>query len=333
MGAYIKAISYYLPEKYLTNEDLAREFGDWSAEKIAKKIGVETRHVVAGDETAGDLAFKAAEKLIEENNLDRSAIDFILLCTQSPDYRLPTTACIIQARLGLPTTVGALDFNLGCSGCVYGMALAKGLVSAGIAKNILLITAETYSKYLHPEDKSNRTIFGDGAAACLISSEGMAEIGNFVLGTDGNGAENLIIKTGGARRYENSGVSVIDDEGHIRHDDFLYMNGGAIFNFTLDTIPTLLSQILEKNDVAHENIDYHVFHQANKYMLEILRKVCGIPKNKFYLDMADTGNTVSATILIGLKKAIDAGLISKGNNVVIAGFGVGLSWGGTLLKF
>ena len=190
MSAYIKGISYSLPEQVITNEDLVKEFPEWDVEKVYNKVGVKERHLAGKNETAGDLAEKAALKLFEEYQVSSSDIDFLLLCTQSPDYRLPSTACILQDRLGIPTSAGAFDFDLGCSGCVYGMAVAKGLIAAGLASNVLLLTAETYTKYLHPDDKSNRTIFGDGAAACLISKEkGLAEIGDFVFGTDGSGAE------------------------------------------------------------------------------------------------------------------------------------------------
>ena len=331
--AFIKAISYYLPEKVITNEELVKEFPEWSVEKVAQKVGVESRHLAAKDETAGDMAEKAARKMFEEYKIDPKTIDFLMLCTQSPDYFLPSTACVLQDRLGIPSSAGAFDYNLGCSGCVYGMAMAKGLIAAGIAKNVLLLTAETYSKYLHPSDKSNRSIFGDGAAACLISKEGFAEIGDFSLGTDGSGANNLIVKTGAARQKDATGKFVEDEEGHIWYDDYLYMNGGNIFNFTLEAVPAMMKEILEKNKLEKDQIDYYVFHQANKFMLNTIRKVCVLPKDKFYVNLANKGNTVSSTILIGLKECIDNGLIKSGDKVMISGFGVGLSWGGTILKF
>lgn len=331
--AYIKGISYYLPERVYTNEDLVREFPEWSVDKVMKKVGVEMRHLAAPDETAGNMAEKAARQLFEEYGVIPSEIDFILLCTQSPDYFLPSTACILQDRLGIPTSAGAFDYNLGCSGCIYGMAMAKGLIAGGIAKNVLLLTAETYNKYLHPSDKSNRSIFGDGAAACLISTEGFAKIGEVVLGTDGSGANNLIVKTGGSRQKQPTGNSVEDSEGHIWYDDYLYMNGGAIFNFTLDAVPAMISQLLEKSRLQKENVDYYVFHQANQFMLNTIRKVCGLPKDKFYIDMTSVGNTVSSTILIGLKDSIAKDRIKKHANVMCCGFGVGLSWGGVILEF
>jgi len=331
--AYIKGISYYLPEQVYTNEDLIRDFPEWSVDKVMNKVGVEKRHIAATDETAGDMAEKAARKLFNEYGIKPSSIDFLLLCTQSPDYFLPSTACVLQDRLGIPTSAGAFDYNLGCSGCIYGMALAKGLIAAGIANNVLLLTAETYNKYLHPDDKSNRSIFGDGAAACLISTEGLAKIGEFVLGTDGAGANNLIVKTGASRCKQSTGASIEDSEGHIWRDDYLYMNGGAIFNFTLDAVPVMMRQLLEKSNLEKERINYYVFHQANQFMLSTIRKFCSIPKEQFYMDMKNVGNTVSSTILIGLKECLNQGQIQSGMNVMCCGFGVGLSWGGTILQF
>lgn len=330
--AYIKALSYYLPEKVLTNQELLKAFPEWSVEKVGKKVGVYSRHIAAEDETAGDMAEQAARKLFKEYGINPSEIDFLLLCTQSPDYFLPSTSCILQDRLGIPVTAGALDYNLGCSGCIYGMALAKGLITAGIARNVLLLTSETYTKYLHPSDKSNRSIFGDGAAACLISTEGFAEIGEFSLGTDGSGYDKLIVASGASRCPKPTGKYSEDDEGHIRHDDYLYMDGGGIFNFTLDAVPAMMEDILTKNSIKKEDVDYYVFHQANKFMLNTIRKICSLPKDEFYIQLDNTGNTVSSTVLIGLKDCIENGTIKSGMKVMVSGFGVGLSWGGTMLN-
>ena len=332
MSAYIKGISYYLPEKVVTNEDLLKAFPEWDADKVYAKVGVKSRRVAAENETAGDLAEAAARRLFAEYDIDPESIDFLLLCTQSPDYRLPSTACILQDRLGIPTTAGAFDYDLGCSGCIYGLAVAKGLIAAGLAKNVLLLTAETYTKYIHPEDKSNLSIFGDGAAACLISSDpGLMEIGEFVFGTDGSGAENLILKSGDARQPELTGVCTTDDDGHVNREDYLYMNGSAIFNFTLEVVPQMMKSLLDKCGLVSENIDYYVFHQANKFMLNTIRKVCGIPKDKFYIDLENVGNTVSSTVLIGLKECMSNGAIKTGDTVLAAGFGVGLSFGAVIL--
>lgn len=167
----------------------------------------------------------------------------------------------------------------------------------------------------------------------MISTEGFAKIGDFVLGTDGSGANNLIIKTGVARHRAMTGKYTTDEEGHVNFDDYLYMNGGNVFNFTLDVVPPMIEDILNKNNFTQEQIDYYVFHQANKFMLNTIRKVCRLPKDKFYINLEETGNTVSSTIFIGLKDCLESSLIQKGNSVMIAGFGVGLSWGGTVLKF
>ena len=334
MGAWIRAISYYLPKETLTNETLAEAFPEWDVDKVYNKVGVRTRHLAGKTETAGDLAEKAARKLFEEYGIAPGEVDFLLLCTQSPDHFLPSTACILQDRLGIPTSAGALDYDLGCSGCIYGLAMAKGLIAAGLASNVLLLTAETYTKYLHPEDKSNKTIFGDGAAACLVSREkGLAGIGDFVLGTDGSGAANLMVRSGAARQPEKTCRSAVDDDGHTNYEDYLYMNGSAIFNFTLETVPPLMKSLLAKSGLEKADVDYFVFHQANKYMLSTLRKVCGIPADKFYVDLEETGNTVSSTILIGLKECLETGRIAPGAKVMVCGFGVGLSYGAAMLQF
>ena len=334
MGAFLKAISYYLPEDTLTNEMLAVEFPEWDVDKVYNKVGVRKRHLARPSVTAGDLAEKAARKLFDEEGVSPGDIDFVILCTQSPDYFLPSTACVLQDRLGIPTSAGAFDYNLGCSGCIYGMAMAKGLIAAGLASNVLLLTAETYTKYLHPLDKSNRTIFGDAAAACLISGvEGFAEIGDFVLGTNGSGASNLMVRSGAARQPEKTARESVDDDGHVNREDYLYMNGSAIFNFTLETVPPLMKSLLAKSGIEKADVDYYVFHQANKYMLNTIRKVCGIPADRFYMDLEDTGNTVSSTILIGLKECLRAGKILPGREVMACGFGVGLSYGACMLHF
>lgn len=330
MKAFIKAISYYLPEKILTNEDLIKEFPEWTVEKIASKVGVTERHIVAENETASDLAVKAAETLFTEHNIDRSTIDFVLLCTQSPDYYLPTSACLIQDRLGLRTSIGALDYNLGCSGFVYGLSLAKGLIAGNIASNVLLITAETYTKHIHPKDKGNRTIFGDGSAATLVSTQGFAEIGNFSLGTDGKGAENLIVKKGCLRHPNSINDLKFDENGNPLSSDYLFMNGAEIFNFTSEAVPILVDDVIKKNDLSENNIELYIFHQANKYMMNYLRKLIDIPSQNFYIHLDKVGNTVSSTIPIAIYEAQKEGKLN--NNVLLAGFGVGYSWGGVILK-
>lgn len=330
--AYIKAISYALPRRVVTNEELVAEFPEWTVEKISDKLGIDCRHVVDSQETAADIAVAAAEQLFKEYaDIDRNSIDFVILCTQSPDYHLPTTACLIQERLGLPVNIGAFDYNLGCSGYVYGLAIAKGLVVGGIARNVLLLTSETYTKYIHPKDKGNRTLFGDGASATVVSLSGFAEIGNFSLGTDGRGANNLMVKSGGMRFRQYCDDLTVDEEGHIMSSDYLYMNGAEILSFTLEAVPALVKDTLLKNSLEQKDIDLFVFHQANKYIMNFIRKKIKIESNRFYYCLRNTGNTVSSTIPIALCEAMKDGVL-KGK-VLLAGFGVGYSWGGTVLTF
>lgn len=301
-------IAIALPEKMLTNQELAQIYPEWTADKILSKTGIASRRVTTDGESAADLAERAARKLLASGAIEPAEIDFVLFCSQSPLYKLPPTACILQDRLGIPKTAGALDFDLGCSGFVYGLSLAKGLVISGTAKKVLLLTAETYTKYIAPEDKSTRTIFGDGAAAVLIDGEQAGKIGQFSLGTDGSGAEKLIVR-----------------------DDRLFMDGPEIFNFTLEIVPKTLEDVLAKNGCTRDDIDLYVFHQANKFMLDNIRKLNGLPRDKFYVNLETTGNTVSSTIPIALKQLEESGLLRSGQKVLIMGFGVGLSWGATIL--
>jgi len=330
MGVKITNIEYYLPEKIITNDQLAKQFPDWSSDKIEKKVGIRERHIVKEDETALDLALEAGKKILK--NYDKDKIDFLLFCTQSPEYYLPSGACILQDRLELKTNIGALDYNLGCSGFIYGLAMAKCIINSNIAKNILLITSETYTKHIHPKDKSNRTIFGDAAAAVIIEKSEEEHIGEFVLGTDGSGYGNLIVPNGGLRNKYNINAKEIDNgSGSIRTDNNLYMNGPEIFNFTIKAVPKVVSETLEKNNTTLDEIDYVIFHQSNKYMNEYLRKKIDIPKNKFCENLLLKGNTVSTTIPIAIKDSLDNNFIKKNDNVLLVGFGVGYSWGGTII--
>lgn len=333
MKAFIKGISFYLPEKEFSNEDLAAVFPEWTVEKVTSKLGISKRHIAAENETSTDMAVKAGELLFNEYGISPSDVDFLLLCTQSPDYFLPTSACLVQDKLHLPKTTGAFDYNLGCSGFVYGLAIAKGMVSSGIAKNVLLITSETYSKFIHPDDKSNRAIFGDAAAAVLVSGDGFAEIKDFIFGTDGSGAEKLIVKTGGVRCRAPKYDLTKDESGNPVSSDHLYMDGSEIFNFTLQMVPVLVNETLKINNKKLEEIDLFIFHQANKYLLGFLRKKIKISEEKFYYYLDEVGNTVSSTIPIALNAAMRNKRIKTGDTVLLAGFGVGYSWAGTVLIF
>lgn len=322
MDVFIKELGYYLPETVLSNEQIAAEFPEWTAQSIFDKVGIKNRRRAGDGETASDMAVKAAEELFRRVPNLKSTIDFVLFCTQSPDYKLPTSACIIQHRLGLSETCGALDFNLGCSGYVYGLALAKSLVSCGMAKNVLLFTGETYSKYIGKDDKGNISLFGDAATATVVSTDGFVKIGNFVFGTDGSGFEKLIVRTGGAR-------NLVQENGK---SDRLFMDGTGIFSFTLKQIPPLVEAVLAKNELRKDGVDLFVFHQANAFMLEHLRKKLSIPEEKFFVCLENIGNTVSNSIAIALFEARKKHTFKSGTKILAAGFGVGLSWAGCTLE-
>jgi 3-oxoacyl-[acyl-carrier-protein] synthase-3 len=336
MGATITAVASYLPEKILSNAILASQFTGWTAEKIESKTGIVNRHVAESNEFASDLAVKAVERLLANNAIDRLSVDAIFYCTQSPDYILPTTACLLQNRLGLKQSVAALDFNLGCSGFVYGLGLVNGFIAGGQAQRVLLITSDTYSRYLHPGDRGVRTLFGDAAAAVLIDKvDGAGGLsGPFIYGTDGGGWENLMIPTGGLRCAVSVDAKVTTDvSGNQRTVNHLFMNGPEIFNFTLRVVPATVVELLERAELILDQIDLFVFHQANGYMLEHLRKRLMIPREKFVVSMQETGNTVSSTIPIALEKCIASGQLKRGMRVMLLGFGVGYSWAGTILEW
>jgi 3-oxoacyl-[acyl-carrier-protein] synthase III len=337
MRAAITGVEYYLPEPVVTSETLAKEFPEWSVEKIEEKTGISQRHIAGGKQCSSDLGVAAAKRLFASGLCKAADIDFLLFCTQSPDYFLPTTACLIQDRLGIPTHAGALDFNLGCSGFVYGTALAKGLIETGQAQNVLLITGETYSKFINKHDKSVRTLFGDAGAATLIRGlEGVSEelLGPFVFGTDGRGADKLIVPTGGMRspRSALSGSIQADASGNARCQDDLFMDGAEIFNFTLREIPTCVHRLLKVGAKSSGDIDLFIFHQANRYMLEHLRRKLAIPSNKYHIGMQYCGNTVSSSIPIALKQAAAEGRLRDDSLLAIVGFGVGYSWAAALMR-
>ncbi len=335
--AQIRTIAFYLPENYLGNAELAKAFPSWSKEKIIQKLGIEQRPIAAADETAADMAIHAAEKLFAQGTCEPEDIDFLLFCTQSPDYVLPTSACLIHERLGLPKSCGALDFNLGCSGYVYGLSLAKGLIETGMARNLLLITSETYSKYINPLDRVSRPLFGDGAAATLISATQNLEeapIGPFVFGTDGSGADLLIVPAGGARlpKSPETGIEKTDGKDSVRSLDQLLQHGPGIFSFAIDRVPATVEELLHKSGKTKNDIGCFVFHQANKYMLDRLQELCAIDPARYFNDVRLRGNTVSSTIPIGIADAWHTGMLQPEQWVMLVGFGVGLSWGGCLIK-
>lgn len=328
--ASIKKVTIGFPEQTISNDDLQREFPDSNFETFEKKVGVQKRRIAEPGETALDLSVRAAEELLKGE--DRDSIDFILYCTQTPDFLLPGNAGLLQDRLNFGTQIGALDFNLGCSGYVYGLSIAKGLLATGAANRVLFITADTYSRIVHPKDRVNRSLFGDAATATLIERSGDG-IGQFRFGTDGSGCDKLYIRNGGMRFEAEPDAELFEfGTGNYTDNNHLLMNGLEVFGFTTRVVPEVVSSTLEANNCTIDEIDYFILHQANEYILRYLQKKLGIPDEKFYLNMKEVGNTSSSTIPIGLEESVQNGTLKKGHRVMLVGYGIGLSWGGVVIN-
>lgn len=336
--AQITALEYHLPDQVLDNNTLAARFPEWQAAQIEEKTGIRERHVAAMDETSADLAYAAAMKLFASGACQPEEVDYLLFCSQTPDHIMPSTACLLQARLGIPTTCGALDINMGCSAFVYGLSVAKGLIESGSASKVLLLNAETYSKIMAPHDKSVQTLFGDAASAALVSAVDLPEgsidpIGPFVFGTDGSGEPIIKIQSGMMRQREPGPFTpAVEGEPERFGDQYLFMNGPAVFTFTLKAVPAAVKALLAKSVLEMDAVDMYVFHQANKFMIDAIRRQLRIPPEKFVINMLDKGNTVSATIPIALADATAEGRIQAGARVMLVGFGVGLSWSACLTQ-
>lgn len=314
-------IACSFPTGSLSNDELSVAFPEWSADKISEKTGIYARGIVQGEESGLDLAVKACEALFKQYDILKQEIDYLVYCTQSPEYALPPNSTLLQDCLGLSGSIGAVDISHGCSGYVYTLSVAKGLVSSGQADNVLVVTSETYSRYLDPKDKGTRAIFGDGATATLVTKEVAQALSSFVFATDGSGWKHLY------RRNRN-----FLDIPLNQKNDALYMNGPAIYTYTLKTVPEMLTRILEKNNMSFDDLDLVFFHQANRHMLEALRRKCGIPVEKFPIALRDTGNTVSSSIPMAMKKVMGPIELRSGMCIALVGFGVGLSSAGCLIS-
>ena len=321
--AAIRAVAGYLPPKVEENDTTGRS---------GQALGIARRHLAEGL-AASDVSVEAAQALLRQYGVAPEEIDFVLLCTQWPDYQMPTTACIVAERMGLDESCGALDYNLGCSGYAYGLALAKGLVEAGMSKNLLLITASLYSQWAARTDSATHPVFGDGATATLISAVEAEEplLYGFCFGTDGKGHDKIIVPVGGSRNpFRTTAEETIEDE-HGSHTNYdAYMDGQGIMYFTLHRVPQLVENVLSKAGLRREELDYCVFHQPNRFMLQYVQKKCKLMEVPFFNDVEETGNTVSSTIPFGLIRVLQSEAPQNLRRVLLAGFGVGLSWAGCL---
>lgn len=321
MKVKIKDITYFFPESYESNDDLKKYNPDWDMDKITNKTGIKKRFISGKDETALDLGFSAAKLMIERSKILKKEIDLLILVTQSPDYILPTSACLVQDKLNLQNSCMAFDINLGCSGFIYALSVAGSLIESKVASKALIICADTYTKYIENNDRTNRPIFSDAGAATLLVNSELDNISSFITGTDGSGYKSLIIKQGGARDENKNNKKTLE------------MNGSEVFLFTMKRIPESVKELLLKENMLIDEIDLFIFHQASKLVIDNLTRILNLDPSKVYKNYEKKGNTVSATIPIALKDASDEGLLLKNSKVMVVGFGVGLSWGATIINW
>lgn len=310
----IAGIATALPQQVITAEELAATHG-FERSFIAEKLGIVSKHVVSGKETTVSLASEAVRSVLVGTGTDPSEIQVLLLVTQTPDYLIPHCSALVQAATNLPRSIAAFDVSLGCSGYVYGLSILKGFMQANGFSRGLLVTAETYSRIIAPDDRTTQPLFGDAATATLLTDTPVYRIGECTFGTDGSLAEALILRGSGAK----DGAR-----------EFLKMDGRAIFNFVLGNIPGDIARCLNANGLEAKDIDSWVFHQASRYILEALAKRLDVPVDRVVVDMEDVGNTTSSTIPIALQRHI-LGVPAPSNRIGICGFGVGLSWASTVL--
>jgi 3-oxoacyl-[acyl-carrier-protein] synthase-3 len=335
MRVKIADSAYYLPAHTVTNQELHGENPTWDIPQLEQSAGVVKRHIADDGETALDLSFQACKKLFSHNKEVLNQIGGIIFCTQGGDYIMPPNACILHKMLDLPEQVFAFDFNLACSGYIYGIALAQGMIFSGMAKTILLINADTYSKYIHKHDRSARVLFGDGAAVSLITiSDSTQGIIDIQCATSGKGYDKFIIPAGGCRTPKSKDTSVphTDDSGNVRTLENIHMNGMGILAFVNSKVPQQIRSTLTHNKLTIDDIDLFIFHQASKVALDSLTRILNIEPDKVFRNLREIGNTVSASIPIALRDALDRGRIARGDKVVASGFGVGFSWGTAIIE-
>ena len=322
-------ISSHLPSRILKNSDLESAYPEWNVQQAASRVGVQARHISANDETALDLALVATRKLLDRHKGLAADIDGILFCTQTPDYLLPSNAFLLQNELGLRKEIIALDFNLACSGYVYGLAIGLGLLRSGMARNLLLVTADTYSKLLRDDDRSTRMLFGDGAAVSWISSDPnpigvkplISSFDRFALSSDGAGWKDFIIHAGGARHPVTESP---------KFSDRIEMDGLKVLNFVSDRVLIQLRNLLEADGIEANKLAQCFFHQASGLALYSLRKGLKLKEDQVFSNLAWTGNTVSASIPILMNDFFTKRSLARGCRVLLSGFGVGYSWGSIL---
>ncbi len=336
MLAEIRDIGLYFPENVYSNNDLQEDFPNLKVKELTRLTGVFSRHICENNETSVDMGVNAAKQLFLQGKIEKQYIDYLIFCSAGGDFITPASSCIVHEKLGLKPECGTVDINQGCTGFIHGLNLANALIAAGGLENVLLITSEAISKTIHLKDKGNRAIFGDAAAATLICrADEKTNYGKFIFGTDGSKYDQIIIKHGRERfpLPELAEEDFIDDFGTTRNNSKIYMNGSEVFNFSIGKAPELIDSLLANANLQKDEIDFFVFHQSNRILLETLGKKLIIPEEKIIFELETNGNTVSSSIPIALKRAEEKGLIKKGQKLLIAAFGVGFSWGGAIIEY
>lgn len=331
----LQELAVAFPSQILTNDDLEQHHPDWNIAELSRRVGVRSRHIAAKDQTALDLGEEACRQLLADNPTLPQRIDALIFCTQSPDFIVPGNACILHGRLGLPDHVAAFDIGQACSGYIYSLCVAGSMIHSGASRNIIVVNADTYSKYIHPQDRSARLLFGDGAAATWVSSgEKASGISACKFGTGGSSYDKFIIPAGGCRtpRSAKTQVEHVDTSGNVRTPEHIHMSGRDIFHFVCSTIPPHISEVLAEACLTVDDIDLFIFHQASAAVLDSIANLADIPSAKVFRNLQEKGNTVSASIPIALHDAQSRGLASKGDKLFLCGFGAGLSWASMVLE-
>lgn len=318
----IKAVDYYVPEKVVTNDDLSN-IVETNDEWIATRTGIRRRHLSTGENTS-EFCIEVGKKLLSKTNTNPEDIDLIIVATITSDYSTPSTACLVQEALGC-VNAWAFDLSAACSGFVYALSVADKFVKSGQYKKVLVFGAETLSKIVDWTDRATCVLFGDGAGGALV--EPSEDSGVIDEDMHSKGEDGLKL-TGGERKVRNM-VCNPEEE----NKNYLEMDGRAIFNFATKTVPKSVSILLERNNLTVDDIKYIVPHQANSRIIEVVAKKLKTTMDKFFIDVDEFGNTSAASIPIALGHMDSKGLLQKGDYIIITGFGGGLTWGSTLIKW
>ena len=298
-------------------------------DRIKKTIGLNERHVSDADTTSVDLCEVAAQKLFKGLDLKKKDVDGLIFVTQTPDHFQPSNSAIIHGRLGLDNSCASFDINLGCSGYVYGLWMAHMMISSGTCNKVLLLAGDTISKYVNPRDRSTAPLFGDAGSATLVEKTEVDTKSFFSLHTDGSGNDFIKVPAGGFRcpTTEKTIVEYEDEKGNWRSKNDIYMNGGEVFNFSIKIEPAAINEILDYSQKMIKDVDYFVFHQANKYIISNIAKRLKLPLNKVPCEtVSKYGNLSSASIPSTINDALNEKVSTSHQDIILSGFGVGLSW-------